>query len=296
MVTPLNQHPLSAAFPSMSAEDFQALKDDIEVNGQREPVMLFEGMVLDGWHRYRACVELGMKPQQFTFPESDDPVVFVKTMNLHRRHLTASQRTAALVACGEWHPPHRTKKVEPSSTLPKTNKELAKEAGVSVRTVTDAKAAKEAGLLDAVRDGAMTAKEAAQVARGKEPKKTVAPPSPAPERGQTLPPADPPAANDGGLDPLVELEAAHAEIEKLTEEIKAAEADDQKAETLKWRRSYDHAQRQQSEAMDRAAEAVKREKWTMNQLRRCGKAVGEDDPKKIAAAVEAMVREVRKAA
>ena len=29
--------------------------------------MLFEGMVLDGWHRYRACVALGIKPQQFNF-------------------------------------------------------------------------------------------------------------------------------------------------------------------------------------------------------------------------------------
>ena len=68
------QHPLSAAFPAMSDEDFQALKDDIEVNGQREPVMIFEGMVLDGWHRYRACIDLGLDPQQFTFPEGDDPV------------------------------------------------------------------------------------------------------------------------------------------------------------------------------------------------------------------------------
>ena len=76
----------------MSDEDFAALKDDIEVNGQREPVMIFEGMVLDGWHRYRACLDLGLKPQQFTFPEGDDPVAFVKGANLHRRHLTESQR------------------------------------------------------------------------------------------------------------------------------------------------------------------------------------------------------------
>lgn len=98
-------------------------------------------------------------------------------------------------------------------------------------------------------------------------------------------------------DPVVaELVSAQAEIEKLTDEIKAAEADDLKAEAMKWRRSYEHAQRQQSEAMDRAKKATDREAWTMRQLRRCGKAVGQDDPTKIAAAVEAMAREVRKAA
>lgn len=162
----LAQHPLSCAFPAMSAEDFQALKDDIAANGQREPVMVYEGMVLDGWHRYRACADLGLKVKQFTFSDGD-PVAFVKSQNLHRRHLTGSQRTAALVACSEWFPPRRPNKVEATSTLLKSNKEIAKEAGVSVRTVTDTKAAKKAGLLDAVRDGAMTASEAANVVRGK---------------------------------------------------------------------------------------------------------------------------------
>ena len=73
--------------------------------------------------------------------------------------------------------------------------------------------------------------------------------------------------------------------------VTVAEADDQKAEALKWRRSYDVAQRVQSEAMDRAHQAVEREKWAVRQLARCGKAVGQVDPTKIAAAVEAFVRE-----
>ena len=44
------QHPLSAAFPAMSTDDLQALIEDIEVNGQREPIVLFEGLVIDGGH------------------------------------------------------------------------------------------------------------------------------------------------------------------------------------------------------------------------------------------------------
>lgn len=169
----LTQHPLSAAFPAMSADDFQALKDDIESNGQREPVIVLDGMVLDGWHRYRACTELGLKVTQFTFPAGDDPVAFVLSHNLHRRHLTASQRAAAVVACSSWAPAHRPKKAETISAFSR-DRDMAKVAGTSDRTIRDAKVAHKAGLTDAVKQGAMTAHEAAQVARGT-PKPTAAP-------------------------------------------------------------------------------------------------------------------------
>jgi hypothetical protein len=92
------------------------------------------------------------------------------------------------------------------------------------------------------------------------------------------------------------VDELQAENTRLIEDIKAMEADDLKAEALKWRRAYDHATRQQSEAMDRAKKSQDREKWTMRQLARCGKAVGEEDPSKIAAAVEAVARQVKKAA
>lgn len=94
----------------------------------------------------------------------------------------------------------------------------------------------------------------------------------------------------GGDDLATMLEEQQQEIDELRGLLAAADADDQKAEALKWRRMYDNAARQQSEAMDRAAEAVEREAWTMRQLRRCGKAVGETDPSKIAATVEGLMR------
>lgn len=166
----MKQHPLSAAFPAMSADDFAALVEDIRANGQREPVIVFEGMVLDGWHRYSACVQLGIKAQQFTFAEGKDPVAFVLSQNLHRRHLTGSQRAAAVVACTEWAPRGRPGKPEPGSGLTR-DADMAKVAGTSDRTIRDAKVAHKAGLTDAVKDGALTAKEAARVARGKTDKK-----------------------------------------------------------------------------------------------------------------------------
>lgn len=283
----MKQHPLSAAFPAMSAEDFAALVEDIKANGQREPIMVLDCMVLDGWHRYSACEQLGIKAQTFTFPADKDPVAFVLSHNLHRRHLTGSQRAAAVVACSEWRPQGKPMaKPEPGSGL--SEKDMAKVAGTSDRTIRDAKTAHKAGLTDAVKSGAMTVKEAAQVARGKDKpaKKQVVNNKPEPRKT-----AEEPSPPIDDFDPAEELAKAHTEIEKLTAEIQAAEAADLKAEAMKWRRSYDHAQRQQSEAMDRAKQATDREAWTMKQLRRCGKAVGVDDPKKIAAAVEAMAQE-----
>ena len=97
------------------------------------------------------------------------------------------------------------------------------------------------------------------------------------------------------VSPEVLVRELHAENLALIERIKAMEADDQKAETLKWRKLYEHASREQSVAMDRAHDSQKREKWTMSQLARCGKAVGEENPTKIAATVEAMARASRAA-
>ncbi len=56
------RHALSKAFPNLSDEEFAALKDSIKRNGQRDKILIFEGQILDGWHRYRACLELGKEP------------------------------------------------------------------------------------------------------------------------------------------------------------------------------------------------------------------------------------------
>lgn len=98
-----------------------------------------------------------------------------------------------------------------------------------------------------------------------------------------------PEADDGST--LAELvDELQAENARLTGLIKVAEADDAKAEAIKWKAAYDRALASQSEAMDAAARSEKREKFTMRQLMRCGKAVGEDDVRNIAAKVEAMAR------
>jgi hypothetical protein len=160
----LTQHPLSAAFPAMSAAEMDRLTDDIATNGQRTPIVALGTEVLDGWHRYQACTAALLEPivEQY---QGDDPAQFVLSLNLHRRHLTESQRAAAVAMCSEWHPPHRTDEskkkgatLHPSSP---TNADLAKIAHVSERTIQHAKAAVRAGKGAEVRDGKVSASKAA---------------------------------------------------------------------------------------------------------------------------------------
>ena len=169
------QHPLSAAFPSMSKDEIQALANDISANGQREPGIIFEDMVLDGWHRYQACEIAGVEFVSRPLPKYDDPVLFVKSRNLHRRHLTASQRAAAVVACSAWAPVGKPANPAPGAPLQKaTVSEMAREAQVSERTIQQAKIAELSGVGADVRDGKVSAKKAADKAKGK----TTPPPKP----------------------------------------------------------------------------------------------------------------------
>lgn len=169
------QHPLSAAFPSMQADEYQSLVDSIGEIGVQNPITLFEGMVIDGWHRYTAANDAGMACPTVELGDVD-PRDFVLAQNKARRNLTASQRAAAVTSVYEWAPAHREKKVEVTSTLSKTNSELAAIAGVSTKTIQQAKVAHKAGLTDAVKAGALSVEQAAKIATGK-PLKTQAKPA-----------------------------------------------------------------------------------------------------------------------
>src|SRR3954451_3693258 len=91
------QHPLSKAFPAMDAADLQSLTDDIKLHGQRSPIILYDGKVLDGWHRYLACTELQLPVNEAQLASDEDAPSYVLSRNLYRRHMDASQRAAAMV-------------------------------------------------------------------------------------------------------------------------------------------------------------------------------------------------------
>ena len=88
----LEFHDIANQFPMMSEAEFSALVDDIKANGQREPIVLFEGKVLDGRNRYRACETLAIEPIVKEFEGSYDQAVQLGiSSNLKRRHLSKSQ-------------------------------------------------------------------------------------------------------------------------------------------------------------------------------------------------------------
>ena len=92
----LEFHPIADEFPLLKNKDFDELIEDIRAKGLQEPVVLFEGKILDGRNRYLACIRTGVLAR-FREYEGDDPIGFVTSVNLRRRHLTAGQRAAIAV-------------------------------------------------------------------------------------------------------------------------------------------------------------------------------------------------------
>src|SRR5574337_1343622 len=85
-------HPIANLFPLLEGEAFDALCADIRANGLLEPIVVYEGRILDGRNRYRALEETGAEAA-FVGLDGDDALQFVVSKNLHRRHLNESQRS-----------------------------------------------------------------------------------------------------------------------------------------------------------------------------------------------------------
>jgi hypothetical protein len=85
-------HPACLLFPKLGDADLQQLADDIKVNGLRNPVVRYQGKILDGRNRLAACEIAGVKPRFVEWQGTGSPVEWVISENLVRRHLTSSQR------------------------------------------------------------------------------------------------------------------------------------------------------------------------------------------------------------
>src|SRR5262245_17994207 len=92
MVMALEAHPAADLFPLMVGEEFESFKADIAKNGQKVAIVTYKGQVLDGRNRHRACTELNIDPKTWEYP-GDNPLGYVISMNLLRRHLDESQRS-----------------------------------------------------------------------------------------------------------------------------------------------------------------------------------------------------------
>jgi len=86
-------HERSSIFPLIEGEDFDALVEDIKKFGQLEEGALFKGKILDGRNRYRACTILNIPFRAKEYSGKMDPLDYIISQNLHRRHLNIAQRS-----------------------------------------------------------------------------------------------------------------------------------------------------------------------------------------------------------
>lgn len=86
-------HPAAALFPMLADGELRALAADIVANGLRNPIVRYEGAILDGRNRLAACAIAGVEPDYVEY-EGDSPTAYVVSVNLQRRHLSTSQRAA----------------------------------------------------------------------------------------------------------------------------------------------------------------------------------------------------------
>ena len=92
-------HPFTEIFPMMPSHEIDALAADIKKFGQRVPIVIYGGKILDGRNRYEACKRAKVEPRVVQFIK-EHPKEYVAGANLLRRHLSTGDRAkiAALLS------------------------------------------------------------------------------------------------------------------------------------------------------------------------------------------------------
>lgn len=158
-------HPLAELFPLMEGQTYRDLVEDVRAHGIREPVVRLDGMVLDGRNRYLAARECGRSDIPTTEFQGTDPLAFVISRNLRRRHLSESQR--ALVAAKIARLEDGKKQVGKFADVP-TQAQAADMLNVSERSVRHAREVHEhatPALIAEVEAGRVSVSAAAALAR-----------------------------------------------------------------------------------------------------------------------------------
>ena len=287
MIAPANlqQHPLSAAFPAMQAEERQALRDSIEVSGVLNPITRYEDMVLDGWHRYCEAIDLGIDCPMVDLDtdgfDSDYPRDFVLAQNKHRRHITAAQLAMATTAVYKWRPAGRPVNCTLDVQYPKSSSEMAAIAGVHRNTIVQAQSVQTYAVPEvqaAVKNGEVGLPKAAAIAKLPKAEQAEALAKPLPKPAQALPDSEPedtgPDADELAVQEAAEqadrqamqllldsddrLAAAVAEIKRLNAELTLLKQSRDAAmnranELAKWVKKRDWQIAKLNEALNRGA-------------------------------------------
>lgn len=170
----MKSHEYANLFPMMGVAETHSLADSIKDHGLRDKIILLDGKILDGRNRYKACEIAGVEPE-FTDYEGDDALDFVVDHNLHRRHLSSSQRAMiasklAVLKKGEFAGnQHTSHTPDGEHQLSHADRAAAAEQmNVGTSSVDRAKRVHRDGsqeLIDAVNDGQITVTAAAEISK-----------------------------------------------------------------------------------------------------------------------------------
>jgi N6-adenosine-specific RNA methylase IME4 len=195
-------HPIANLFPLIEGAEFDELVADVRENDVHEIIWILDGMVLDGRNRFRAAVAgnlpwvkddvahwlaratrgdgggITRTPHMMLYDERvmGDPLKYVLSLNLRRRHLNESQRiliAAEIAKLPQGRPSERNKPAKsPDSSHVEhdapTQGEAAAMLNVAERSVRRGRQVIEHGapeLVDAVRSGKATVGAAVEVAK-----------------------------------------------------------------------------------------------------------------------------------
>jgi len=135
-------HPAADIFPLIEGAEFDSFCEDIRINGLMEPVVIdaASGQLIDGRNRVRACNRLGVEVAETRYHGSD-VMQHVISHNLHRRHLTDSQRAMiagklAIRAVGDRTRPRQNGDI---TVLPPTRQEVSALLNVSETGINKAR-------------------------------------------------------------------------------------------------------------------------------------------------------------
>lgn len=178
------KHPLNI-LPDCTLQDFRRLRESIQTYGfnPKFPILLFEGKVLDGWQRCRACAELKVTPVTAEFNGTEEEAMILVREAMLRRNMSKDQIAAFLSKHSEILDQYRAeakeRQMEHGGTSPGKKKntyghkstsvrkptakeKAAKDFGTSRRKITRADKVKEAfpGLLEKVLKGDISLRKA----------------------------------------------------------------------------------------------------------------------------------------
>ena len=104
----LFSHELANLLPMIEGGKFAELKEDIRKNGILEPIVLFEGRIVDGRNRYKAGKEIGYNFSANDFKTFEGNYAaaeaYVFSTNFLRRQLTNAQKNDVIKTMIEKYP------------------------------------------------------------------------------------------------------------------------------------------------------------------------------------------------